>query len=107
MTKLTEFQRQCRKALATPYHGSDPALHRLQKESAAMIKEDPKIVAMPLSKALHILATIHTRDDDQTGFVVEWGARPDPYLMHVSQHDYIEAWRSVRAHIHLQTEPKR
>ena len=65
----------------------------------------PKI-AMPLSKALHILATIHTRDDDVTGFVVEMGASPHWSMSPVSQHDYIRAWEAVRAHIHLQTEPQ-
>lgn len=64
-------------------------------------------VAMPLSKALHILATIHTGDDDQVGFVVHVGASPRWSLSTVSQHEYIDAWRSVRAHIHLQTEPKK
>jgi len=56
-------------------------------------------VVMPLSRALHILATVHTRDDDVTGFVVEMGAAPRPYLSPVSQHDYIRAWEAVRAHI--------
>ena len=62
-------------------------------------------VAMPLSKALRILATVHTGDDDQVGFVVHARASPHWSMSAVSQHDYIEAWRSVRAHIHLQTEP--
>lgn len=35
--RLTEFQRQCRKALAEPYHGDNPTLHALQKESAAIL----------------------------------------------------------------------
>ena len=64
------------------------------------------IVAMPLSKALHILADIHTRDDDVTGFTVQHGAGWHPYLSRWSQDDYIRAWAAVRAHIHLQTEPK-
>ena len=37
MVKLTPFQRSCRKVLAEPYHGTDPALHRLQQESAALL----------------------------------------------------------------------
>lgn len=64
------------------------------------------IVAMPLSKALHILATVHTGDDDMVGFVVHVGAQPG-FASPVSQHEYIEAWRSVRAHLHMQTEPKK
>jgi len=62
-------------------------------------------VAMPLGRALHILADIHTKDDDVTGFVVSmvgWS-----HLYGVSQPDYVRAWESVRAHIHLQTEPKK
>ncbi len=64
-------------------------------------------VAMPLRKALLILAAFHTRDDDEIGFVVELHPRhPSLNLTPYSQADYIEAWRSVRAHVHMQTEPK-
>lgn len=37
--KLTPFQLSCRKALAEPYRGTDPALHRLQQESAALLEQ--------------------------------------------------------------------
>jgi hypothetical protein len=62
--------------------------------------------AMTLEKALHILARTHTRDDDLTGFVVEWAPSPSVFWEH-SQADYFEAWKTVRAHIHFQTEPKK
>lgn len=64
-------------------------------------------VVMPLSKALHVLAAFHTRDDDMTGFVVEMHPHhPSLHLTPFSQNDYIRAWESVRAHIHFQIEPK-
>ena len=65
-----------------------------------------KPVVMPLSKALHVLATVHTRDDDEAGFIVLAGASPLAYLTPYSQGDYMRAWESVRAHIHFQIEPK-
>ncbi len=64
-------------------------------------------VVMPLTKALTILATVHTRDDEQTGFHVIVGAHPDPHASPYSQGDYIRAWEAVRAHVHLQIEPKK
>lgn len=42
MAKLTPFQLSCRKVLAEPYAGSDPALHRLQQESAALLVESQR-----------------------------------------------------------------
>lgn len=64
-----------------------------------------KIVVMPLGKALHILTSIHTRDDAQVGFVIEHGATCNPYTSPFSIEDYDQAWKSVRAHIHMQVEP--
>jgi hypothetical protein len=61
--------------------------------------------SMTLERALHILARTHTRDDDLTGFVVEWAPSPSILWEH-SQAEYIEAWKTVRAHIHFQTEPR-
>jgi hypothetical protein len=61
---------------------------------------------MTLEKALYILASTHTRDDDLMGFVVEWAPSPS-YAWQHSQSDYIEAWKTVRAHIHFQTEPEK
>jgi hypothetical protein len=68
---------------------------------------DTPQVVMPLSKALYILATIHTRDDDQIGFVVEMRASPRWSVSPISEHDYVRAWEAVRAHVHLQIEPKK
>ena len=53
--------------------------------------------------SLAILADVHTRDDDQAGFTVQVGARPEFY------HDasqYIEAWKDLREIVHRQTDPK-
>ncbi len=63
-------------------------------------------VVMPLSKALHILASVHTRDDDQMGFSIEMSV-PRWSTSSVSPRDYIRAWESVRAHIHFQIDPKK
>lgn len=64
-------------------------------------------VAMPLDKALRILVEIHTRDDDLVGFHIVMGAKPDSYASPWSQREYAQAWHAVRAHIHLQTEPRK
>lgn len=61
---------------------------------------------MTLSEALHVIATIHTRDDDQMGFVIEAYAGGDFTRWQYSREQYIEAWRTVREHLHMQTEPK-
>lgn len=63
-----------------------------------------KIVAMPLQKALLILAQTHTRDDHEIGFVVCPGAYAHP-LSEWSQYQYLEAWRAVRAHLHMEVDP--
>lgn len=52
---------------------------------------------MQLCQALHILASVHTRDDDLVGFVVMSHAGPE--YSRWSQADYIEAWKSVRYNI--------
>jgi hypothetical protein len=62
-------------------------------------------VPMPVDNALQILTSVHTRDDDATGFAVEMSV-PNPDLMVVSPEDYTRAWKAVRAYIHLQIEPK-
>jgi hypothetical protein len=72
---------------------------------ASAPSDEPK-VAMPLSKALYILATTHTRDDDVTGFVIDAYASPYSVVSRWPPGEYMRAWESVRAHIHLQTEPK-
>lgn len=57
---------------------------------------------MTLDKALLVLAESHTRDNDFSGFTVE--STRDRYVRW-SDHDYIEAWKIVRQHLHLQVEP--
>lgn len=71
----------------------------------AQLATNAETTAMTLEKALHILANAHTRDDDLTGFVVEYVPSLE-YRVEFTRSDYIEAWKTVRAHIHLQTEPK-
>lgn len=62
---------------------------------------------MELNKALLVLARLHTRDDQQAGFVIEMGGPgllyPSPY----SQIDYVDAWKTVREHLHMKTNPAR
>ena len=58
-----------------------------------------------LEKPLLILASIHTREDSVTGYVVEMSPPPWP-VAPFSRAEYIEAWGAVRNHVHLQTEPK-
>lgn len=53
---------------------------------------------MSLERALHILARVHTKDDEQAGFAVEMGAKPDCGNM-VSREDYVTAWGVVREHL--------
>lgn len=65
------------------------------------MNEEPE---MSLDRALHILATVHTRDNDAAGFVVMMGASPEG-VGWIPQGDYIKAWEVVRQHLHLQTEP--
>jgi hypothetical protein len=55
---------------------------------------------IPLGFALHILTSIHTRDDDLTGFVTMSGAGPE--YTRWSHAEYIEAWKSVRHNIGMQ-----
>lgn len=59
---------------------------------------------MSLDRALFLLARVHTRDDDQIGFVIQAGAGPDWGNL-VSHGEYIEAWAVVRTHLHLPTGP--
>lgn len=61
---------------------------------------------MTLERALFILATVHTRDDEAVGFAVLAGAQWRPYETPFSEHDYITAWEVVRAHVHMQTTPR-
>jgi hypothetical protein len=60
---------------------------------------------MTLDEALRVLAGRHTRDDDHTGFMVEAG--PVRAFSGWELQDYVEAWRVVREHLHMQTERPR
>ena len=60
---------------------------------------------MPLTQALHILATIHTRDDPQTGCVVEFSVPQNVIKWQYSLAEYIAAWAAVREHLHMPTKP--
>lgn len=58
---------------------------------------------MTLSEALRFLSRVYTRDDDVTGFVVEWA--PAPWY-DTPKSEFFAAWRAVRKRLHQQTEPK-
>lgn len=56
-----------------------------------------------IEAALNLLARVHTRDDDLTGFCVQMGATPQPW--DCSEHAYVQAWAAVRRAVHLRTKP--
>lgn len=58
---------------------------------------------MTLDEALVILARIHTHDDGMVGFCVVAGAGPE--WLGYSRFDYIEAWKAVRMHLHMNVNP--
>ena len=58
-----------------------------------------------INEALRVLADMHTRDDDQVGFVVEYS--PNPHLSFWTQDEYIKAWQMVRERLHMKTEPSK
>lgn len=58
---------------------------------------------MNLDQALHIIARIHTADDDSTGFHVRMGATP-MFPLDCRESDYVEAWKTIREHLHLRVE---
>jgi hypothetical protein len=60
---------------------------------------------MTLSRAIYILASVHTRDDDVTGFVIMAGVGWRDYETPFSQQEYNEAWKVLREQSNLQTEP--
>ena len=64
---------------------------------------------MPLREALHILARVHTNDDDQVGFHVRMGVATVGFEYgSMCAHDqYVEAWRVVRKHLNMQVDPQR
>ncbi len=61
---------------------------------------------MSLDEAMHIITETHTRDDRQAGFVVEVGASYHSPTCRWSPDEYMEAWRTMRRHLHLRTEPR-
>lgn len=58
---------------------------------------------MTLDQALDVLICVHTRDDPQTGFVIEIGAAPQHVGM--PQAEYVQAWRVAREYNKFRTEP--
>ena len=60
---------------------------------------------MTLSRAINILASVHTRDDDVTGYVILAGAYWRPHETPFSQAEYNEAWKVLREQSNMQTEP--
>jgi hypothetical protein len=56
---------------------------------------------MSLEEAIMHLCRIHTDDDEVTGFNVKMGATPGVFDMGTA--DYVKAWETLRAHIHLRT----
>lgn len=62
---------------------------------------------MPLVKALHILVSVHTKEDDRTGFCVIAGAAPDQFNCGPAESlgDYIEARKVVRQAPGVRTDP--
>lgn len=63
--------------------------------------------AVDLDRALYILAQAHTRDDGDLGFTVEAGAAPWNLNYDWSREEYIDAWKAVRKHLHMQTASQR
>ena len=58
---------------------------------------------MMLEQALHLLATIHTRDNNCVGFLVEMRVGP-PFS--VPFREYCAAWKVVREAAHMTTRPE-
>jgi hypothetical protein len=58
-----------------------------------------------LDRALFILARTHTRDDDQLGFNIVTGVYPSDPVNEFGASEYLEAWATVRKHLHMPFEP--
>lgn len=82
---------------------SQPTLAALAVKQAEEIRHLREM--MPLAKAISILARSHTKDDDYVGFHVFGIGIPQHH--EISRSEYIEAWRSLRFNIGMQTEPKK
>lgn len=61
---------------------------------------------MTLSRAINILATIHTREDSVTGFVILAGATWREYESPFSHQEYNEAWKVLREQSNMTVEPE-
>lgn len=55
---------------------------------------------MTLFEAIQIVARVHTRDDDEIGFVVEMGATP-----RYDHNRYVKAWGTIRREAGLPCDP--
>lgn len=51
---------------------------------------------MTLLDALRVVAEIHTRDDDELGFLIEGRAAPQPWHSHYARENYTQAWEIIR-----------
>lgn len=60
---------------------------------------------MTLSQAIFILASVHTRDDPITGFVILSGAAWRPLETPFSHVEYFEAWKVMREQSGMTVEP--
>lgn len=66
----------------------------------------PEEALLAIYSACSTLVQVHTGDDSRIGFVVHMGARPDSLGNGVSAGEYVDAWRRVRLHLGLPTEPE-
>jgi hypothetical protein len=78
-------------------------LDKLALERATLEDSSINLAAGSITRALHTLARIHTGDDEQAGFNVKMGAMPGPFEYGAAE--YCAAWKAVRDHLHLPTEP--
>jgi len=60
---------------------------------------------MTLSQAIFILASVHTRDDPITGFVILSGAAWRPLETPFSLDEYNEAWKVMREQSGMSVDP--
>ena len=61
---------------------------------------------MDIGSAIRLLCEVHTKDNDDSGFVVNVGAHPQRHL-HSDWHvdNYLRAWNTLRRAIEMPTEP--
>lgn len=70
-----------------------------------VIQSETKERMMTLSQAIYILATVHTREDPITGFVILSGAAWRPLETPFSHVEYFEAWKVMREQSGMTVEP--